>query len=120
MNFPYFVMKKAPVSGVESLMDYNVAMIGERCGRRTDLELKVVVPVTSLCPCSKKISDYGAHNQRADLRVQVVIEENADQEQPVVWIEEVIRTLEEAAGDLGAPAVKKYDIDLDSMRRSGE
>lgn len=90
MNFPYFVMKKAPVSGVESLMDYNVAMIGERCGRKTDLELKVVVPVTSLCPCSKKISDYGAHNQRSHVTVRARI-------RGFVWIEELIDLVESEA-----------------------
>ena len=90
MNFPYFVSKKAPVSGVQSLMDYNVAMIGERCGRKTDLELKVVVPVTSLCPCSKKISDYGAHNQRSHVTVRARI-------RGFVWIEELIDLVESEA-----------------------
>src|SRR5882672_10218200 len=65
MTFPFFVMKKAPVSGVESLMDYRASLIGERRDGRTDMWLRVVVPVTSLCPCSKKISAYGAHNQRS-------------------------------------------------------
>ncbi|MBW3568292.1 MAG: GTP cyclohydrolase FolE2 [Proteobacteria bacterium] len=90
MNFPYFVMKKAPVSGVESLMDYNVAMIGERCRKKTELELKVVVPVTSLCPCSKKISDYGAHNQRSHVTVRARI-------RGFVWIEELIDLVESEA-----------------------
>jgi GTP cyclohydrolase I len=90
MSFPYFVSKQAPISGVESLMDYNVAMIGERCGNRTELELKVVVPVTSLCPCSKKISDYGAHNQRSHVTVRARI-------RGFVWIEELIDLVEEEA-----------------------
>ena len=64
MTFPYFVMKKAPATGVESLMDYRASLVGERHDGRTELWLKVVVPVTSLCPCSKRISEYGAHNQR--------------------------------------------------------
>jgi GTP cyclohydrolase I len=62
MTFPFFVMKKAPVSGVESLMDYRASLIGERRDGHTDMWVRVVVPVTSLCPCSKKISAYGAHN----------------------------------------------------------
>jgi len=58
-------MKKAPVSGVESLMNYQASLIGERKNGRTEMWVRVQVPVTSLCPCSKKISEYGAHNQRS-------------------------------------------------------
>src|SRR5690606_29290384 len=65
MSFPYFVMKTAPVSGVESLMDYKAALIGEVHKGQAELWLKVVVAATSLCPCSKRISNYGAHNQRS-------------------------------------------------------
>ena len=71
MSFPFFVMKRAPVSGVESLMDYRATLIGECRAGRTDMWIRVVVPVTSLCPCSKGISAYGAHNQRSHVRVQV-------------------------------------------------
>src|SRR5262245_9118778 len=56
MNFPFFVMKKAPVSGVESLMDYQASLIGERKNGKTEMWIEVVVPVTSLCPCSKKMT----------------------------------------------------------------
>src|SRR6201993_1911365 len=56
MSFPFFVMKKAPVSGVESLMDYRAGLIGEYRHGHTDMWVRVAVPVTSLCPCSKKIS----------------------------------------------------------------
>jgi len=87
MNFPYFVNKKAPVSGVESLMDYDVTFIGEiRAGEYLQT-MKVVVPVTSLCPCSKKISDYGAHNQRS--HITITVRTNA-----FVWIEDIIRIAE--------------------------
>jgi len=69
MRFPYFVMKRAPVSGVESLMDYRATLRAEvRDGRQT-LTLTVLVPVTSLCPCSKNISEYGAHNQRSHVTI---------------------------------------------------
>src|SRR5215468_2061159 len=61
MSFPFFVMKKAPVSGVESLMDYHCTLIGEHRHGHTEMWVRVSVPVTSLCPCSKKISEYGAH-----------------------------------------------------------
>ena len=90
MRFPYFVMKKAPVSGVESLMDYDVTLIGERCDKNFDTWIKVVVPVTSLCPCSKKISQYGAHNQRSHVTVTAKI-------RGFVWIEEIIDIVEAEA-----------------------
>jgi len=90
MSFPYFVMKKAPVSGVESLMDYRASLIGERHEGRDELWLKVVVAVTSLCPCSKKISDYGAHNQRSHITIKARIREH-------MWIEELIDIAEEEA-----------------------
>src|SRR5688572_17102252 len=70
MAFPYFIEKRAPVSGVKSLMDYDVTFVGEiRSGRKQSFTMKVVVPVTSLCPCSKKISERGAHNQRSHVTV---------------------------------------------------
>src|SRR3989344_4656285 len=71
MSFPYFINKAAPVSGVKSLMDYQVAFIGEIHGGRDVMTIKVVVPVTSLCPCSKEISRYGAHNQRSHVTLTV-------------------------------------------------
>jgi len=90
MAFPYFVNKTAPVSGVQSLLDYDVTFIGEAAGKKTILTVKVVVPVTSLCPCSKKISDYGAHNQRSHVTVQVCT-------QGFIWIEEIIDIVEKQA-----------------------
>jgi GTP cyclohydrolase I len=90
MSFPYFVNKVAPVSGVKSLMDYEVSLIGEIHDGRPMMFIKVVVPVTSLCPCSKKISDRGAHNQRSHVTVQV-------RTRGFVWIEEVIELVEREA-----------------------
>ncbi len=90
MTFPYFVMKKAPVTGVESLMDYRASLIGERRDGRTEMWIKAVVAVTSLCPCSKKISDYGAHNQRSHITITAKIREH-------IWIEELIDMAEEEA-----------------------
>lgn len=90
MTFPYFVMKKAPVSGVESLMDYRASLIGERRDGRTDAWIKVVVAATSLCPCSKKISERGAHNQRSHITITARIGEH-------MWIEELIDIAEEEA-----------------------
>src|SRR5574340_441971 len=71
MSFPYFINKSAPVSGVQSLMDYDVTFIGEIHRGEYRFTMRVVVRVTSLCPCSKKISDYGAHNQRSHITVRV-------------------------------------------------
>jgi len=94
MSFPFFVMKKAPVSGVESLMDYQATLIGERRDGQTETWVRVVVPVTSLCPCSKKISDYGAHNQRSHVTIKAKLRTH-------LWIEELIGIAEsEASSEL--------------------
>jgi GTP cyclohydrolase IB len=90
MSFPFFVMKRAPVSGVESLMDYHASLIGERRDGHTEMWVKVVVPVTSLCPCSKRISDYGAHNQRSHVTISARLRDH-------MWIEELIEIAESEA-----------------------
>ena len=90
MTFPYFVSKKAPVSGVASLMDYEVTFIGDITEGREEFTLKVQVPVTSLCPCSKEISDRGAHNQRSHVTIAARINK-------FVWIEELIDVAENEA-----------------------
>src|SRR5215213_6115227 len=69
MSFPYFVDKAAPVSGVRSLMDYEVTFVAQILKGEQCFAMKVLVPATSLCPCSKKISEYGAHNQRSHVTV---------------------------------------------------
>jgi len=76
--FPYFIRKQAPVSGVTSLIDIDagITLSGNEAGQ-TEATLKVVVPVTSLCPCSKEISDYGAHNQRSHITIQATLRDNA-------------------------------------------
>ena len=90
MTFPYFVNKAAPVSGVESLMDYVVSFIGKIENAKPEVLVKVEVPVTSLCPCSKNISDYGAHNQRS--RITACVEMN-----DFIWIEELLEVIEKVA-----------------------
>lgn len=90
MTFPYFVNKAAPISGVKSLLDYEVTFIGEINQGRYDITVKVLVPVTSLCPCSKKISDYGAHNQRSHVTVTALIND-------FIWIEDIINLVEKQA-----------------------
>jgi GTP cyclohydrolase I len=90
MSFPFFVMKKAPVSGVESMMDYKATLIGEQKNGQAETWIRVVVPVTSLCPCSKKISDYGAHNQRSHVTIKARLRKH-------IWIEELIGVAESEA-----------------------
>jgi GTP cyclohydrolase I len=90
MRFPYFVNKRAPVTGVQSLLDYDVTFISEIRDGKPSMYVKVVVPVTSLCPCSKEISDYGAHNQRSHVTVQV-------RNRGFIWIEELIELVEREA-----------------------
>jgi GTP cyclohydrolase I len=74
------VTKRAPVSGVESLMDYRVTLAAEAAGGEQRVTLKVVVPVTSLCPCSKNISEYGAHNQRSHVTIAAQLRGDLDVE----------------------------------------
>jgi GTP cyclohydrolase I len=90
MTFHYFINKTAPVSGVQSLLDYEVSFIGEIHDQTPQMQIKVVVPVTSLCPCSKKISDRGAHNQRSHVTVTATT-------RGFVWIEELIELIESQA-----------------------
>ena len=87
MQFPFFIEKAAPVSGVNSLLDYEVFLAGEISNGVTRITTKVVVPVTSLCPCSKEISAYGAHNQRSHITIAVRGNEPLS-------IEEVVRIAE--------------------------
>ena len=90
MTFPYFVLKAAPVSGVKSLLDYTVSFIGESNNGIETMSVKVVVPCTTLCPCSKKISAYGAHNQRSHVTIEAKVS-------GFVWIEEFIDIVESVA-----------------------
>ena len=89
--FPYFIRKAAPVSGVESLIDVDVVIsLEKRAEADSTLTLKVVAPVTSLCPCSKKISDYGAHNQRSAISITASLRQD-------VAVEELVRIAEDEA-----------------------
>jgi GTP cyclohydrolase I len=90
MSFPYFINKAAPVSGVQSLMDYQVTFAGEIREGGYTMTIKVVVPVTSLCPCSKEISAYGAHNQRSHVTIKA-------RTKGFVWIEDLVAYAEEEA-----------------------
>lgn len=90
LRFPFFVEKAAPVSGAKGLLDYEVTFEVERSGRKTDFILHLEVPVATLCPCSKAISDRGAHNQRGIVRVSVRFKKP-------VWIEDLARLVEDGA-----------------------
>jgi GTP cyclohydrolase I len=92
LQFPLFVRKAAPVSGVESLLDHDVTLTARRAGGVTRVTVRVVVPVTSLCPCSKKISDYGAHNQRSHVTIEARLVSGS-----TLAVENLIRIAEQAA-----------------------
>lgn len=90
VTFPYFVSKAAPISGQSSMLDYDVTFIAQAQPGEARLFLKTAVPVTSLCPCSKSISQYGAHNQRT--RITIKAELDSD-----IAVEEFFRIAEEEA-----------------------
>lgn len=90
MSFPYFIKKTAPASKVESLMDYEVVFIGNYSNNQPVITVKVQVSGTSLCPCSKEISRYGAHNQRSHVTITARTND-------FIWIEELIDIAEEEA-----------------------
>jgi GTP cyclohydrolase IB len=100
--FSFFLRKRAPVSGLASLLDYQGRWIAETRAGATAVWAEVAVPVKSLCPCSKEISDYGAHNQRSlvTIRVEVLA--------PLPW-EQLVRFAEEAASSEIWPMLKRPD-----------
>jgi GTP cyclohydrolase I len=103
-SFPFFLRKRAPVSGVESLLEYQGRWIAEAraASAETTLWAEVVVPVQSLCPCSKEISDYGAHNQRSHVTIRV--ETLGD----IGWTE-LVRFAEDSASSELWPMLKRAD-----------
>ncbi len=90
MEFPYFLVKRAPVTGLAGVMDYTARFEATACGREIDFVLTVKTPVTTLCPCSKAIARYSAHNQRGLVTVQI-------RSRKPVWIEDVIAMVERSA-----------------------
>jgi GTP cyclohydrolase I len=107
--FPYFLERSAPVSGMKALMDYECTFAGEANGGRDDFVLGVKVPVTSLCPCSKTISDYGAHNQRGVIEIDVRTVRKQDGSLALVWIEELIELAERCASAPVYALLKRED-----------
>jgi GTP cyclohydrolase IB len=100
--FEFFIRKRAPVSGLASLLDYQGRWIAETRGGQTTVWAEVAVPVKSLCPCSKEISDYGAHNQRSLVTIRVELL------QPVAW-QELVRFAEDEASCEIWPMLKRAD-----------
>jgi GTP cyclohydrolase IB len=102
MEFPYFLVKKAPVTGLEGVMDYTARFDATACGREIDFVLTVTGAVTTLCPCSKAISRYGAHNQRGTVNVQL-------RSRRAIWIEDVIAMIEASASSGLYSLLKRQD-----------
>ena len=102
MEFPYFMSKKAPASGKESLMDYAARFDAAACEREIDFVLTVKANVTTLCPCSKAISARGAHNQRGEVTVQVRFKKP-------IWIEDLIAIMEKSASSELYALLKRED-----------
>src|SRR6185437_2232534 len=102
IEFPYFMSKKSPVSRKESLMDYIARFDASACGKETDFVLTVKVNVTTLCPCSKAIARYGAHNQRGDVTVALRFRKT-------IWIEEVVEMTEASASSELYALLKRQD-----------
>jgi len=106
IEFKYFIDKKAPVSGRESVLDLNCFFHGEKKrGEAMAFTLGVEVPYTSLCPCSKEISRYGAHNQRGIMRVQVRFADGVD----CIYIEDLASLLEKQGSCPVYPLLKRED-----------
>jgi GTP cyclohydrolase IB len=108
VSFPYFLTRAAPVSGARGTMDYQCRFEAEAGGEGIDFMLTVRVPVTSVCPCSKAISDYGAHNQRGFITMAVRTAKAPD-DAGLVWIEELIEVAESCASSPVYPVLKRPD-----------
>jgi len=102
MEFPFFLMKKAPVSRMEGMMDYTARFDATASNGDIDFVLTVVVGVTTLCPCSKAISEFGAHNQRGSVTVQI-------RSRKAIWIEDLIAIVEAAASSELYSLLKRQD-----------
>jgi GTP cyclohydrolase I len=109
VRFPYFVEREAPVSGARALMDYDCEFAAEGSGDCVAFSLTVRVPVTSVCPCSKAISDYGAHNQRGYITISIHSSGQDIATHELVWIEELIELAEQSASAPVLPLVKRPD-----------
>jgi len=101
MSFPYFIERQAPITKTSSLMEYTCSFTGI-VGNSEDFMLSVQVPVTTLCPCSKEISSGGAHNQRAEVNLNVKFT-------GFIWLEDLIEMVESAASSKVYALLKRPD-----------
>ncbi len=103
MTFPYFIEKKAPISTSPGLMDYTCSIIGTSDpSGKVDLISEVVVPISSVCPCSMEISEFGAHNQRGEVRLSTRFKK-------FIWMEDMIDLVEQAASCDVFSVLKRVD-----------
>jgi len=114
-DFPYFMRRSAPVTGATAQMDYQCQLSGRSDDMGTATTVKVRVPVTSVCPCSKAISDYGAHNQRGYITLRVRLRDEADGA-AMVWAEDLIEIAEASASSPVFPLLKRPDERYVTMR----
>lgn len=108
VSFPYFMPRSAPVTGATALMDYNCRFQARATASELTFSVRVEVPVTSVCPCSKAISDYGAHNQRGLITVEVW-PRHTDDDLALIWIEELVEVAEASASSPVFPLLKRAD-----------
>jgi GTP cyclohydrolase I len=116
LNFPYFLEREAPVSKAKGLMDYECHFMGEMKGEVFDFTIGVKVPVTSLCPCSKEISDYGAHNQRGIITIEVKSTLDDQGHPHLIWFEELIEVAEASGSSPVYPLLKREDERFVTMK----
>jgi len=102
LSFPYFIEKKAPVSGQSAVMSYDCAYMGKVWEGGSEYDVSVSVPVQTVCPCSKAISDYGAHNQRGIVTLTVALG-------PFFWIEDLVALVEDSASSGVYTLLKRED-----------
>ncbi len=101
MEFSYFMEKEAPVSKSRGLMEYKCCFYGS-IRKTKDIMVEVLVPITTVCPCSKEVSEYGAHNQRGEVRVRVRFKK-------FIWIEDIIKLVEDSASSDVYSVLKRVD-----------
>ncbi|MBF0475869.1 MAG: GTP cyclohydrolase I FolE2 [Deltaproteobacteria bacterium] len=101
VSFPYFIKKKAPVSGAEGLMEYMCSFKGS-LGKEKEIIIELKAPISTLCPCSKEISRFGAHNQRGMIQVNLKCNK-------FIWIEDIIQMIESCASTEIYSVLKRTD-----------
>ena len=109
VSFPYFLQRKAPVSGLSAPMNYQCTFVGDSNGESDDFLMRVCVPIGTLCPCSKEISDYGAHNQRGYLTISLRTRKRDDGTWDFLWIEEIVDIAERSGSVPIYPLLKRAD-----------